>query len=169
MVPAAMMTVMPALPKDSQAPDFTLSDADGGNFSLREALAAGPVILTFFKTTCPTCQYALPFLDRLAGELDGNGATAIAVSQDTTIDGERFIAEYGYETRQIFDTEDSGFPVSNAYGLTNVPTVFLIEPGGRIAHTMVSWSKADVEEIASKLGVAAPFQRGEDVLPFRPG
>ncbi len=154
---------------NSRAPDFTLSDADGGEFSLYDALGTGPVMLTFFKTSCPTCQYGLPFIDRLAGRFDGSGSTAIAVSQDTAIDGERFIAEYGYETRQIFDTEDSGFAVSDAYGLTHVPTVFLIQPGGRIAHTMVSWSKADVEEIARKLGVQPPFRRGESVLPFRPG
>ena len=146
-----------------------VTPADGGKFSLHEALAAGPVMLTFFKTTCPTCQYGLPFLDRLAGKLDGSGATAVSVSQDTALDGERFKIEYEYATRQILDTEDSGFAVSDAYGLTNVPTVFLIGPEGRIAHTMVSWSKADVEEIARKLGVDPPFEPGEDVLPFRPG
>ena len=160
---------MPALPRSSQAPDFTLSDADGVEFSLYDSLRSGPVLVTFFKTDCPTCQYGLPFLDRLAGSLNGSGATAIAVSQDTVLDGERFISEYGYRTRQVFDSADSGYAVSDAYGLTNVPTVFLIEPGGKIAHTMVSWSKADVEQIARKLGVPAPFNPGESVLPFRPG
>ena len=160
---------MAALPVNAEAPDFTLPDADGDEFSLYEALRDGPVVLTFFKTTCPTCQYALPFLDRLAAALDGSGSSAVAVSQDTPIDGEWFKDEFGYGTRQVFDSEDSGFEVSNAYGLTNVPTVFLVEPGGRIAHTMVSWSKADVERLASSLGVDAPFNPGESVLPYKPG
>ena len=164
-----MMRPMAALSVGSKAPDFTLSDADGGQFSLYGSLSEGPVVLTFFKTSCPTCQYALPFLDRLAANLDGSGATAITVSQDTPFDSERFIAEYGYATRQVFDPEDSGFEVSNAYGITNVPTVFLIDRDGRIAHTMVSWSKADVEEIAGKLRLDAPFSPEEDVLPFKPG
>ena len=166
---AAKMKRMPALPRNSRAPDFTLADADGREFNLYDALADGPVLLTFFKTDCPTCQYGLPFIDRLATSLDGSAATAVAVSQDTACEGEMFKIEFDYATRQVFDPQWSGYEVSNAYGLTNVPTVFLVEPDGRIAHTMVSWSKADVEEIARKLGVAAPFRPGESVLPFRPG
>ncbi len=163
------MKGMPALPRNARAPDFELTDADGVPFRLHEALAGGPVLLTFFKTDCPTCQYGLPYLDRLARSLEGRPATAIAVSQDTDREGEMFRLEFGYETRQVFDTLESGYEVSDAYGLTNVPTVFLVEPSGRIAHTMVSWSKADVEAIAAKLGAPAPFRSGESVLPFRPG
>ncbi len=160
---------MAALPQGSRAPDFTLSDADGEQFCLASALRSGPVLVSFFKTDCPTCQYGMPFLDRLAGQLGRTGATAVAVSQDTPLDSERFAVEYGFSTRQVFDTQDSGFPVSDAYGLTNVPSTFLIASNGRIEHTMVSWSKADVEEIARKLHVGPPFEPGEDVLPFRPG
>lgn len=160
---------MAALGRNASAPEFTLPDADGREFTLFEALRSGPVMLTFFKTTCPTCQYGLPFLDRLAAKLDGSGASSVAVSQDTPLDGERFKHELGYSTRQVFDSEEGGFEVSNAYGITNVPTVFLVEPDGRIAHTMVSWSKADVEELAAKLQVDPPFEPGESVLPYKPG
>lgn len=160
---------MAALPTNSEAPDFSLPDADGSDFHLRQALRAGSVLLTFFKTNCPTCQYALPFLDRLAAKLAGTAATAVAVSQDIPLESQRFSDEFHYKTRQVFDVEESRFEVSNAYGLTNVPTVFLIEPDGRIAHTMVSWSKNDVEQIASKLSVDPPFEAGEEVLDFRPG
>ena len=160
---------MAALPQGSRAPDFVLTDADGEPFRLSSALRSGPVLVTFYKTDCPTCQYGLPFLDRLAGRLGANGATAVVVSQDTPFESERFSAEYGFSTRQVFDTEDSGFAVSDAYGLTNVPSAFLITQDGRIAHTMVSWSKVDVEEIARKLEVGSPFEPGEEVLPFRPG
>ena len=160
---------MAALSKHSRAPDFSLRDADGDEFNLYGALGKGPVLLTFYKSSCPTCQYALPFLDRLARSFDDTTISAVTVCQDPPLDAERFKAEFGFETRQVFDSEESGFVVSNAYGLTNVPTVFLINPGGGIAHTMVSWSKADVEEIARQLGVAAPFAPGEQVLPFRPG
>ena len=162
------MSSMAALPQDSQAPDFRLLDAEGEEFHLYTALESGRVLLTFYKASCPTCQYALPYLDRFDSMVDGSAA-AVTVSQDTPGDAERFNAEFGYATKQVFDTEDAGFEVSNAYGLTNVPTVFLVGPNGRIEHTMVSWSKADVEELAGKLGVDSPFQPGEDVLVYKPG
>ncbi len=160
---------MAALLPGQIAPDFRLSDADGDEFHLRGRIETGPVLVTFFKTDCPTCQYGLPFLDRFAEILEGTSAETVAICQDTPSDAERFNAEFGYRTRVVFDTEDSGFPVSNAFGLTNVPTVFLIEQDGRVAHSAVSWSKADVEAVAAKLGVEAPFLPGESVLPFRSG
>ena len=159
---------MAALPRGSRAPDFSLRDADGSEFQLYSALASGPVLLTFFKASCSTCDYALPYLDRFHAELNGSG-TAVAVSQDTPADAERFNLEHGYATRQVFDTEETGFAVSDAYGLTNVPTVFLVGTDGLIEHTMVSWSRADVEELAGKLGLDSPFLADEDVLIYRPG
>ena len=160
---------MAALPEGAQAPDFSLLDADGIPFNLHESLEDGRVLLTFYKTSCPTCQYALPFLDRFGDLLNGAAAASITVSQDSLAEAERFSVEFGYTTRQVFDTEGSGFPVSNAYGLTNVPTVFLVGQSGRIEHSMVSWSKSDVEALARKLGVESPFRRGESVLPYKPG
>ena len=76
------MSSMPALPKNSQAPDFRLLDAEGEEFHLYTALESGPVLLTFFKASCPTCQYALPYLDRFNSMLDGSAA-AVTMSQDT--------------------------------------------------------------------------------------
>ena len=53
---------MAALNAGVLAPDFTLPTVQGGQVSLRQALAKGPVVLVFFKVSCPVCQYALPFL-----------------------------------------------------------------------------------------------------------
>ena len=56
---------MAALATGTKAPDFDLKTLDGKRFSLGEELASGPVVLAFFKVSCPTCQYAFPFLERL--------------------------------------------------------------------------------------------------------
>ena len=52
---------MAALSPGTPAPDFTLRAMDGKQFSLRDALARGPVVAAFFKISCPTCQYTFPF------------------------------------------------------------------------------------------------------------
>lgn len=151
------------------APDFTLSDADGRSFRLSDAYRAGPVLVTFYKTSCPTCQYGLPFLDRLASSLAGGKGTAVAVCQDSPRDAAMFAQEFGVSVRQVFDTEAEGFPVSNLYGITHVPSTFLIDESATIRWVSVSWSKEDVERIASELGLETPFRPDENVLPFRPG
>ena len=51
---------MAALPPGSKAPDFELPDRDGASHSLSDALRKGPVLLTFFKISCPTCQFQSP-------------------------------------------------------------------------------------------------------------
>src|SRR6266705_4019217 len=49
----------------SRAPDFRLPRLYGGVSALAELAAKGPVVLVFFKVTCPVCQMALPFLERI--------------------------------------------------------------------------------------------------------
>ena len=52
---------MAALTIGAKAPEFDLKTLDGKRFSLSDELAHRPVVLVFFKVSCPTCQYALPF------------------------------------------------------------------------------------------------------------
>jgi hypothetical protein len=67
------------------------------------------------------------------------------------------------------------YPVSNAYGLTNVPSIFWIAQDGEIEVSSVGWVKADFETISRKMaeaGKIAPailFKRSEDVRDFRAG
>ena len=56
---------MAALCTGNKAPEFDLKTLDGKRFSLSDELAHRPVVLAFFKVSCPTCQYALPFFERL--------------------------------------------------------------------------------------------------------
>jgi peroxiredoxin len=167
---------MAALEPDTAAPQFSLPDDKGEVHSLTEGLAKGPLLLVFFKVSCPTCQYALPFFERLHKRLAGAAVNIWAVSQDSLDHTNAFGREFGIETLPVlFDPEEEGYPVSNVYGITNVPTAFLVEPDGRIAVTSVGWSKDDVARISRQLGQAAGepglllFEPSENVLAFRPG
>ena len=44
---------MPALVTGKTAPDFTLTTTDGKSVNLQELLRRGPVVLAFFKVSCP--------------------------------------------------------------------------------------------------------------------
>jgi len=115
---------MPALPVGKAAPDFNLKTFDGKQFALKDALARGPVVLVFFKVSCPTCQYALPFYERLFKAYKNHQVTLVGVSQNDAQDTAAFAREFGVHFPLLLD-ESSRYPVSNAYGLTNVPTIFL--------------------------------------------
>jgi peroxiredoxin len=167
---------MPALEPNADAPEFSLPDNKGEVHSLTEALAKGPLLLVFFKVSCPTCQYALPFFERLHKRLVGAPVSMWAVSQNSLDHTNAFGREFGIGTLpMLFDPEEEGYPVSNVYGLTNVPTAFLIGLDGKIALTSVGWSKDDTAQIARRLGEAAGepgltlFEPQENVLALRPG
>jgi peroxiredoxin len=165
---------MPALASGVQAPDINLSFLDGTKFSLREALHKGPVVAAFFKVSCPVCQFAFPYLDRIYRAYGKGGKlTFVGISQDNAAETEVFNKRFGVTFPVLL--EQKGYAVSNAYGLTNVPTVFMISPSGEIEFSSVSWSKSEMQELGRRLAelnhvtVANIFPAGENVPEFKPG
>ncbi|HXM66049.1 MAG TPA: TlpA disulfide reductase family protein [Candidatus Acidoferrum sp.] len=165
---------MAGLTAGAKAPEFELNAVDGQRFVLRDELTSGPVVLAFFKVSCPTCQYAFPFLDRLERAYGRKGVRVIGVSQDNVKDTAAFTKEFGVTFPVLLD-EPEKYPVSNAYGLTNVPSIFWIAQDGEIELSSVGWVKADYEAISRKMAEslktpqAAVFKPGEDVRDFRAG
>ena len=148
---------------------------DGKRFSLRDELAHGPVVLAFFKVSCPTCQYAFPFLERLYkayGTQRRHARRRFAERSRKT--PPHFTKEFGITFPVLLDDTHT-YPVSNAYGLTNVPTIFWIAQDGEIELSSVGWVKADFEEINRKMAEPgrcrrpSMFKPGEDVRDFRAG
>ncbi|MBZ5513038.1 MAG: TlpA family protein disulfide reductase [Acidobacteriia bacterium] len=164
---------MPALSAGKAAPEVSLSDMRGKQFSLRDALQHGPVVLAFFKVTCPVCQYAMPFLERIYRAHRGK-AQIVAVSQHPRKETQLFLREYDITMPVLLDVPEH-YPASNAYHLTNVPTVFLIAPGGKIEVSSVGWERKDIERInrrvaeEASLPVPALFHRGESIVDSKPG
>ena len=165
---------MTTLAAGKKAPEFELKTVEGKKFSLNEALARGPVVLAFFKVSCPTCQYAFPFLERLYKAYGNKGITLVGVSQNDAKETAAFCKDFGVTFPMLLDDTRS-YPVSNAYGLTNVPTVFWIAQDGEIDVSSVGWVKADFDQInrkmaeIGKISPAALFRAGEDVRDFRAG
>jgi peroxiredoxin len=165
---------MAALTAGTKAPDFELKALDGRSFVLNEELAHGPIVLAFFKVSCPVCQYAFPFLERLERAYGHTTARIIGVSQNDPNQTVAFTREFGVTFPVLLDDTES-YPVSNAYGLTNVPSLFWVGQDGEIEISSVGWVKADFEEVSRKMAEArnippAPvFKPGEDVRDFRAG
>ena len=165
---------MTALATGTKAPDFALKTLDGKQFSLNEALTRGPVLLAFFKVSCPVCQYAFPYLERLHNAYRQKGFSLVGVSQNDAKETAAFNREFGVTFPVLLDDLNK-YPVSNAYGLTNVPTLFWIAEDGAIEISSVGWMKADLEDInrrmahAGKLAVSLLFKPEEQVADFRAG
>jgi peroxiredoxin len=147
-----------------RAPDFTLARLGGGEVSLADLLAGGPVLLAFFKISCPVCQLLVPHLERIhqAGTLPIYG-----VSQNLAGATEEFNRAFGVSFPVLLDPEYR-FPASNAFGITHVPTLFLVEADGVVAQVIDGWDREAIRRLGARAG-ADPFLPGQSVPAWKAG
>jgi peroxiredoxin len=153
------------LSEGGRAPDVTFTRLDGGEVALRDLIADGPVLLAFFKVSCPVCQLTFPFLERLhrAGTLRIYG-----VSQNDEEDTREFNGRFGVTFPALLDREEDDFPASSAVGLSSVPTMFLIERDGKVSRVIEGWQKKPFEALGATAG-APLFRPGEYVPEMKAG
>jgi peroxiredoxin len=156
------------------APKFSLKSLDNKDYSLNTLMERGPVVAAFFKISCPVCQFTFPFLERLHKHYGGEGATFLGISQDDLKASQKFAKEYGITFPVLLD-DANGYVVSSAYGLTSVPTIFLIDSDGTVKVSSMGFDKKDLETIAAYLAERkkislAPVFHPEEVVPAnKPG
>lgn len=155
------------------APRFALPGLDGKEQTLEDALKKGPVVAAFFKVSCPVCQYTFPFLERIYEMYGDAKASFWGVSQDDARDTQEFINEFGVKFPALIDAD--GYKVTKQFGLTNVPSVFLIRSDGTVQTASIGFSKKDLEAITAEIAKASGkpqqplFSPGEKVPDFKPG
>lgn len=153
------------LGKGEIAPDFRLKQLDAGEFSLSESLARGPVLVAFYKIGCPTCQYTFPYLERMARQ---TSIPFFGISQDDPQGTREFREDFGITFPSLLDGRIQGYPASNAFGITHVPTMYLIDEERRILWDSEGFSKSDLEQLGERAGVK-PFRESEAVPSFKAG
>jgi len=144
------------------APPLGLVDIDSDE-TVTEPWREGPVVLAFFKVTCPVCQMAAPKVAALAA----GGARVVAIGEDPSPALHTYRSRYAQDVRTL--TEPRPYPASDAYGVTAVPTLFLVDGEGRIADAVGGWDRDGWNRVAVAVG-AGPVSTPEDGLAaFRPG
>lgn len=130
----------------------------------------GPVVLVFYKVTCPVCQMAAPKVELMARAYPGR---VVGVGQDPPEELERFGREFGMDVPAVPDLPP--YDVSNAYGVESVPTLFVIDGAGEVADAVISWDRTGYNRasarLAELLGVepALVSDSSDGLPPFRPG
>lgn len=155
----------PMLEAGARAPAFELKDLSGAPQRLEIILENGPAVLAFFKIGCPVCQMTFPYLERLAGQ---SALQFIGISQDEPKATRGFNERFRITFPTLVDNAAQGYVVSNAYGISSVPSIFVVERDGAISKSFSGFSKRDLEALGERIG-KPPFAPGEKVADFRPG
>ena len=149
----------------ARAPSFQLSGLRGGKKSLDEILAEGPAVLAFYKVSCPVCQLAFPYLERLS---QGSALQIVGISQDDESSTSSFNQRFGVQFPTLLDSSKEGYPASNAFGISAVPSLFLVEKDGRVSKAFSGFSKRDLEAVGERAGVK-PFRPDDNVPEWKAG
>lgn len=153
------------------APTFTLKDLDRRSHTLNKN-GARVTLTAFFKTTCPTCMIVFPYIEKIYRAYRDAGLAVWGVSQHDRDRSADFAKQYASTFPILIDGD---WQVSKAYDPAFVPTMWLIDPSGKIIDCVVSFDKAGLnrlsQTIAGHLNVAAQTVAPEnDGNPsFRPG
>ena len=98
---------MAALTAGTKAPDFELKAMDGKRFVLRDELLSGPVVLAFFKVSCPICQYAFrswsDWSGRTGTRASGSSASRRTIPEQTAA----FTKEFGVTFPVLLDDTET--------------------------------------------------------------
>ncbi|MCM3877538.1 MAG: TlpA family protein disulfide reductase [Thermoanaerobaculia bacterium] len=128
---------------------------------MKEVLAAGnglPVLLAFFKTSCPICQLSWPYLQRLHGAYGGKSVHVVGISQDDAASSRAYYAAHGAATFDLLLDPEPAFVASNAFDVESVPLLVLLAPDGRIEDTFAGWSKKRMEALGARFASqSVPF------------
>ena len=109
------------------------------------------VVLIFFKAECPTCKLAFPFLERIYRRIknQGNFGAFLAIAQNSPTDAREFFARFGATFPRT--TEDEPFEISNLYGVTNVPSILLVDRDGTIRTSIVGFSREALDKLSREI------------------
>ena len=138
----------------SAAPETRFRTPAGGSHSTAEVASSGnglPVLLAFFKSSCPVCRMTWPYLQRLHEAYGGKSVKVVGVSQDDAAPSRAYYAANGAATFDLLLDPEPTFVASNAFGVESVPLLVLLAHDGTIEDTFGGWSKKRMEALGARL------------------
>ncbi len=128
------------------APLFTLPDIDADKPAISlESLRGKTVYVDFWASWCAPCLRSMPLINELYGKYRDQDFEVIAINVDDPIeDGQDFLLDNPLDYLIAADTDNT---VLNEFGVTGMPTSFLIDKDGVIRMVHMGFRGNDIETI----------------------
>jgi len=118
------------LAKGTEAPEWTLPDADGKDVSLK-SLRGQVVVIDFWASWCGPCKMAMPYLQQLSDEFKDKAVKVYSVNcreRGGDARARQYLKTKGFTYPQLFE----GDQAANAYLVRGIPTIYVIGTDGKI-------------------------------------
>jgi thiol-disulfide isomerase/thioredoxin len=145
---AAAMPLLALEPGD-KAPPFANPDLAGRHLLSRDYLGRGWLIVEFFATDCESCKKELPVLERLQGEF-GPRLPILVFATDPA--GQAVVEPYFRASPTALTVLLDRYRTTvRRYGVSEIPSLFLIDPTGVVALKQVGFHEGLYERIRALL------------------
>ncbi len=131
----ASQQVTPAA-EGSEAPDFTLKDSNGNDFTL-SSLRGKYVVLDFWGTWCKYCVMGIPQMKEYYDKYEGKFEMVSIDFNDSEDTWLKAIDEYGMNWIHVCTDEESAPELQELYQIEGFPTKIVISPEGKILHITI--------------------------------
>ena len=117
-----------------QAPDLTLSSANGTQKVPFSHYRGTPVVINFWASWCQPCQDETPFLQKNVSKMQAQGVKFISVDAGESLSVvDAFNKKYSVPYASVVDTVTGNTAID--YGVTTFPMTFFIDRQGTIRAT----------------------------------
>lgn len=126
------------------APEIALKTIGGKQFSLK-SLRGKYVVVDFWASWCPDCRKDAPNVVAMYNKFHKKGVEFVGVSFDTKSESWKSAVEkLGIPYTQVSDMKNMReSPVALAYNIKWIPTVYVIDPEGKVVLATVVSQKVD--------------------------
>jgi thiol-disulfide isomerase/thioredoxin len=131
------------------APDWTLKDSDGKEHSLSE-YRGKVVVMDFWATWCPPCRAAMPGIQKVHEKYKAKGVVVLGMDCWESGDAPGYMKENGITYGLIMKADEA----AKAYGVSGIPTLYVIGPDGKVAYRTVGFEGEEALETAIKAKLA---------------
>lgn len=113
------------------APEWTLTDSEGVDHSLRE-YRGKLVVMDFWATWCPHCRNAMPAMQKMHDQYSGRGVAILGVNcrERLKVDPVKFVRDRGFD----YPIMVNGNAIAPRYRVQGIPAFFVIGPEGRLLY-----------------------------------
>jgi peroxiredoxin len=147
-----MLSIWPTAALDTgRAPDFTIRDIRGKTVNGAKLFAQGPVIVDFWATWCVPCRPELKALAKIHKKYKNSGLTILAISEDGVEETARVKQFVRTEKMPFVVIVDRSKELIKLFHASAVPTLFVIEKGGKIRATHVGFLSGDEKKIEKEV------------------
>ncbi len=125
------------------APDFMLSDLDGKRFYLSEQ-KGNIILLNFWSVHCMPCIQEMPHLQERSMAYKEKKVLVVGICTDREEAGyiQSFLQSMRVNYPVLLDSDNN---IVRQYGVTALPTTYIIDGKGMVAHRSIGYFKGTVD------------------------